>query len=114
MSGTKTLVNASRGAIEVTLVGRRGSDPHGGDLPPVTVKLAPGQTLPNVRYGDDQNPYLNAVTMHAADSDANGQGQLRVTQRGGAGTLDNRLNAYSVFKIVADPDQAQFTLASSN
>ena len=113
MSGTKTLVNSSRGPIEVTLIGRRGSDPSGGDLPPVTVRLDPGQSRA-VQYGNDQNPYLNAVTMQAADADANGQGQLRVTQRGGAGTLDNRLNAYSVFKIVADPDQAQFSLASSN
>jgi hypothetical protein len=113
MSGTKTIVNSSRGVIEVTLIGRRGSDPSGGDLPPVTVKLHPGQKQ-TVQYGNDQNPYLNAVAMQAADPDANGQSQLRVTQRGGAGTLDNRLNAYSVFKIVADPDQAQFSLSSSN
>jgi hypothetical protein len=114
MSGTKTLVNASRGPIEVTLIGRKGSDPSGGDLPPVTVKLQPGQTLPNVKYGSDQNPFLNAVQVHAMDPDSNGSDQVRVTKRGGSGTLDNRLNAFSVFKIVADPDQAQFSLSSSN
>lgn len=113
MSGTKTLVNASRNAIEVTLVGRKGSDPLAGDLPPVTVKIAAGQTA-RVQYGDDQNPYLNAVSVTTGDSDSKGAENLRVTARGGAGTLDNRLNAYSVFKIVADPDQAQFSLTSSN
>ena len=114
MSGTKTLINASRNAIEVTLIGRKGSDPNGGDLPPVTVKIAPGGTARDVRYGDDQNPYLNAVSVTTGDSDAKGAENLRVVQRGGSGTLDNRLNAFSVFKIVADPDQAAFSLTSSN
>ena len=114
MSGTKTLINASqRFAIQVTLVGRKGSDPLSGDLPPVTVKIDVGQQA-RVQYGDDQNPYLNAVSVTTGDSDSKGAENLRVTQRGGPGTLDNRLNAYSVFKIVADPDQAQFSLDSSN
>jgi len=113
MSGTKTLINASPGTIEVTLVGRRGSDPSSGDLPPVTVKIAAGQRT-TVQYGNDQNPYLNAVAVQVADADSNGQENLRVTQRGGPGTLDNKLNAYSVFKIFADPDQAKFSLDSSN
>ena len=114
MSGTKTLVNASqRFAIQVTLVGRKGSDPNSGDLPPVTVKIAPGQQT-TVQYGNDQNPFLNAVAVQAGDGDSQGQENLRVTQRGGPGTLDNRLNAFSIFKIVADPDQAQFSLDSSN
>lgn len=113
MSGTKTLINASRTAIEVTLVGRKGSDPQSGDLPPVTVKIDPGGQS-TVQYGDDQNPYLNAVSVATGDSDSKGAEDLRVTQRGGPGTLDNRLNAYSVFKIFADPDQAQFSLTSSN
>lgn len=114
MSGTKTLINGSRNAIEVTLVGRKGSDPNGGDLPPVTVKIAAGATAQNVKYGDDQNPYLNAVSVTTGDSDSKAAENLRVVQRGGAGTLDNRLNAYSVFRIVADPDQATFSLTSSN
>lgn len=113
MSGTKTLINGSRNAIEVTLVGRKGSDPLAGDLPPVTVKIDPGATA-NVRYGDDQNPFLNAVSVTTGDSDSKGAENLRVVQRGGSGTLDNRLNAFSVFKIVADPDQAAFSLTSSN
>ena len=113
MSGTKTIVNASRNAIEVTLIGRKGSDPQAGDLPPVTVKIAAGASA-NVRYGDDQNPYLNAVSVTTGDSDSKGAENLRVVQRGGSGTLDNRLNAFSVFKIVADPDQAAFSLTSGN
>lgn len=113
MSGTKTLVNASPNAIEVTLIGRRGSDPNGGDLPPVTVKIAAGGRA-DVRYGDDQNPYLNAVSVSTGDGDAKGAEDLRVIQRGGPGTLDNRLNAYSVFKIVADPDKAMFSLDAGN
>lgn len=114
MSGTKTLINGSRNAIEVTLIGRKGSDPNGGDLPPVTVKIPAGGTAANVKYGDDQNPYLNAVSVTTGDSDSKSAENLRVVQRGGAGTLDNRLNAYSVFRIVADPDQAAFSLTSSN
>jgi hypothetical protein len=114
MSGTKTLVNGSPAAIEVTLIGRKGSDPKGGDLPPVKVKIAPGQTARDVRYGDDQNPYLNAVRVTVADPDATGDDTLRVTARGGSGTLDNRLNAFSVFKIVSDPDKGTFNLSSSN
>jgi hypothetical protein len=113
MSGTKTILNGSRNAIEVTLVGRKGSDPLAGDLPPVTVKIAAGGRA-DVRYGDDQNPYLNAVSVTTGDSDSKGAENLRVVQRGGSGTLDNRLNAYGVFKIVADPDQAAFSLTSSN
>ena len=113
MSGTKTLINGSRNAIEVTLIGRKGSDPNGGDLPPVTVKIDAGGTQ-RVQYGDDQNPYLNAVSVTTGDSDSKGAENLRVVQRGGPGTLDNRLNAYSVFRIVADPDQAAFSLESSN
>ncbi len=113
MSGTKTIVNASRNAIEVTLIGRKGSDPQAGDLPPVTVKIDAGGRA-DVRYGDDQNPYLNAVSVTTGDSDSKGAENLRVVQRGGSGTLDNRLNAFSVFKIVADPDQAAFSLTSGN
>ncbi|HEX2202240.1 MAG TPA: hypothetical protein VHG91_03025 [Longimicrobium sp.] len=114
MSGTKTLVNGSRNPIEVTLIGRKGSDPNGGDLPPVTVSIPAGGTVPNVQYGNDQNPYLNAVSVTTGDSDSKSAENLRVVQRGGPGTLDNRLNAFSVFKIVADPDQAAFSLESSN
>jgi hypothetical protein len=113
MSGTKTIVNGSRSAIEVTLVGRRGSDPN-SDLPAVTVQIPAGGTARDVRYGDDQNPYLNAVSITTADSDAKAVNNLRATQSGGPGTLDNRFNAYSIFKIVADPDQAAFSLTSSN
>jgi len=113
MSGTKTLVNASPSTIQVTLVGRKGSDPNGGDLPPVTVKIPAGGQA-RVQYGNDQNPYLNAVAVQVADGDSRGDENLRVTQRGGPGTLDNRLNAFSVFKIVADPDQAVFSLTPSN
>ncbi|HEX6750280.1 MAG TPA: hypothetical protein VF092_23505 [Longimicrobium sp.] len=114
MSGTKTLTNGSKAAIEVTLVGRRGADPSNGDLPPVTVTIAAGSTARDVRYGDDQNPYLNAVTVHIVDPNARASDEMRVTRRGGAGTLDHRLNAYSVFKIVSEPEQAAFSLTSSN
>lgn len=113
MSGTKTLINASPNAIEVTLVGRRGSDPS-SDLPAVTVQIPAGGTAYDVRYGDDQNPYLNALSITTADGDAKAINNLRATQTGGPGTLDNRLNAFSVFKIVADPDQAAFSLTSGN
>lgn len=114
MAGVKTLINNSPNTIEVTLIGRKGSDPQAGDLPPVTVQIPAGGTVPNVRYGDDQNPYLNAVSVTTGDTDAKGAENLRVVQRGGPGTLDNRLNAFSVFKIVADPDQAAFSLTPSN
>ena len=114
MPGVKTLVNNSRHTIEVTLIGRRGSDPNGGDLPPVTVKIPAGGTAPYVRYGDDRNPFLNALEVRTGDRDSCAQACLRVTQRGGPGTLDDKFNANRVFKIASDPDEATFMLEAGN
>ena len=55
MSGTKTITNNSNVTISVILRGRNGSDPSGGNLPPVSATIAPEKSG-TLQYGSAQNP----------------------------------------------------------
>jgi hypothetical protein len=62
MSGSKTIKNQSNVSISVVLRGRKGSEPHGGNLPPVSGVIGPDQSI-TLQYGNDQNPYLNSLDV---------------------------------------------------
>jgi hypothetical protein len=114
MSGTKTLVNKSSSPLKVTLFGRNGEDPSAPSDRKVTVDLPAGQTLQDVRYGDDQNPYLNGLVIALNTSSSTDEQTLRVLKRGGAGTLDNKLNANSILDINYSEPTNAFSLTAHN
>jgi len=106
MSGSKTLHNTSKSAIDVTLIGRIGSEP-GKDGKSVSINLKAGETKSLV-YGDDQNPYLNAIQLSWNDGNSQAAQQVRILKRGDSGTIDNTLNAFGTLKFNFDPETAKF------
>ncbi len=114
MSGTKTLANRSSSSLTVTLFGRNGSDPSTPSDRKVTVNIAAGQTLYDVRYGDDQNPYLNGLAITLNNGSSNVEQTLRVLRRGDVGTLDNKLNANSILDINYSESTNAFSLTAHN
>jgi hypothetical protein len=114
MSGTKTLVNHSSSLLTVTLLGHSGSDPSTPCDRKVTVDIPAGQTKYEVRYGDDQNPYLNGLVITVNNGSSNVEQTLRVLKRGDVGTLDNKLNANSVLDINYDGSTNAFSLTAHN
>lgn len=114
MSGTKTLVNHSSLSLKVTLLGRNGSDPHTPSDRKVTVDIPAGQTKYDVRYGDDQNPYLNGLIIALNNGSSSIEQTLRVLQRGDVGTLDNKLNANSILDINYNESTNAFSLTAHN
>lgn len=106
MSGSKMLHNTSKSPIDVTLIGRLGSDPS-KDGKSVSINLKAGETQ-SLIYGDDQNPYLNAVQLSWNDGTSQAAQQIRILQRGGSGTVDNTLNAYGTLQFNFDPETAKF------
>ncbi len=114
MSGTKTLINRSTVALQVTLLGRNGSDPQAPSDRQVTVNIAAGQMLPQVSYGDDANPYLNGLILTRDNTSSQDIETLRVVQRGDVGTLDNKLNANGTFEFTYDPSTNAFSVIAHN
>jgi hypothetical protein len=114
MSGTKTLVNRSSSPLKVTLLGRNGADPSAPSDRKVTVDIPAGQTQPNVRYGDDQNPYLNGLIIALNNGSSSDEQTLRVLRRGDAGTLDNKLNANGILDINYDTSTNAISLTAHN
>lgn len=112
-SGVKEIVNTSNETIEVTLLAREGSDPQNPCNRQVSATLAAHQKQ-ELRYGDDQNPYLNGIIMAHKDGHAEEQETLRVLRRGDAGSLDNKLNAYNTLEIALHPDTESFSLHARN
>jgi hypothetical protein len=114
MAGTKTLVNNSSSPLKVTLLGREGDDPNTPSNRKVTVDIPAGQTRPDVRYGDDQNPYLNGLVIAMNNGSSSDEQTLHVLRRGNVGTLDNKLNANSVLDIDYDESTNAFSLTAHN
>lgn len=114
MSGTKTLVNRSSSPLKVTLLGRKGDDPSTPSDRKVTVDIPAGQTQQNVRYGDDQNPYLNGLVIAISNGSSSDEQTLRVLKRGNVGTLDNKLNANSILDINYDESTNAISLSAHN
>lgn len=114
MSGTKTLVNHSSSPLKVTLLGRNGSDPSAPSDRKVTVDIAAGQTKQDVRYGDDQNPYLNGIIIALNNGFSTEEQTLRVLKRGDAGTLDNKLNANSILDVNYNEPTNALSLSAHN
>jgi hypothetical protein len=86
----KILVNKSGTDMSnVALQTRQGSDPsHAG--PVVQVGPLKNGESKKVSYGDDQNPFLNGITIVFASSGSNAEQNQIVTTRGSA--WDNTLN----------------------
>jgi hypothetical protein len=114
MAGTKTLVNRSSSPLTVTLLGREGNDPNTPSNRKVTVDIPAGQTRPDVRYGDDRNPYLNGLIITLNNGSSLDEQTLRVLRRGDVGTLDNKLNANSILDIDYDESTNAFSLTAQN
>ena len=82
MSGTKTIKNNSNVTISVVLRGRKGSDPSGGSLPPVSASIAPEKSA-TLQYGNDQNPYLNELQVEENSNGSDIRQTYTTTSRGG-------------------------------
>jgi hypothetical protein len=112
-SGVKTLVNNCDQMILVTLLARAGDNPQTPTVRHVSVNIEPHQSA-TVTYGDDQNPFLNGIVLLMSDGTMYAEQSLVVIQRGGPGTLDNKLNANSVFEIGYDSNLNAFTFSQHN
>jgi hypothetical protein len=113
MSGSKTIKNNSNVAISVILRGRNGSDPHGGSLPPVSSTIAPQKSV-TLQYGNDQNPYLNEMSVEGISSGSDIRQSYVATVRGGPGTLDNLFNTNSTLTIAFNSGNYSFALSAQN
>lgn len=114
MAGVKTLINRSSAPLRVTLIGREGENPGLSLYFQASVYIQPGQTLHEVRYGDDRNPYLGGMSIeHANQSSMIGQ-TMAIFQRGDVGTLDHKMNSNSVFEINYDDNTSCFSFIAHN
>ncbi|MEI9985955.1 MAG: hypothetical protein WDN69_23875 [Aliidongia sp.] len=113
MSGTKTITNHSGVALSVVLRGRRGAEPNGGDLPPVSGHVEPDRSI-TLQYGNDQNPYLNSLQVEENSNGSDVSQTYQVLSRGGPGTLDNLFNTNSTLVITYSASNYSFTLSGSN
>jgi|GEM_PF-1514144 hypothetical protein len=113
MSGSKTIKNNSATAIAVVLRGRRGSDPSGGNLPPVSGVVGPEQSI-KLQYGNDQNPYLNSLEVEVSSDGGDIRQTFVTTSRGGQGTLDNLFNTNNTLVVAFDASNCGFELSSRN
>ncbi|AOJ04591.1 MULTISPECIES: hypothetical protein [Burkholderia] len=84
----KNLVNQSGSPLSIELVTRQGSDPSQSGAT-IAVSLA-ANGKQTVEYGNNQNPYLNALVITSAANGAFANGSQIVTTRGS--TWDNLLN----------------------
>jgi hypothetical protein len=113
MSGSKTIKNTSNVPVSVVLRGRRGTDPSGGSLPPVSGIVAPEQSI-TLQYGNDQNPYLNSMEVEENSNGSDNRQTFATTSRGGAGTLDNLLNTNSTLHVTYNASNFGFALSGKN
>ena len=113
MSGTKTIMNNSSVPISVVLRGRQGSDPSGGNLPPVSATIAPKKSV-TLQYGNAQNPYLNSIDVEENSNGSDIRQSFATTSRGGPGTLDNLLNTNSTVILAYNPSSYDFALSAHN
>lgn len=113
MSGTKTITNNSNVTISVILRGRNGSDPSGGNLPPVSATIAPEKSV-TLQYGSAQNPYLNELDVEENSNGSDIRQSYVTTSRGGPGTLDNLFNTNSTLSIAYNPSSYSFALSGHN
>jgi hypothetical protein len=112
-SGVKTLVNNCDQMILVTLLARAGDNPQTPTVRRVSVNIGAHQSA-TATYGDDQNPFLNGIILLITDGTMYTEQALTVIQRGGPGTLDNKLNAFSVFEFGYDSNLNAFTFSQHN
>jgi hypothetical protein len=111
--GGKIVVNKSSSTLQVTLERRQGEDPLTPSNYGVTVSLAPNQTQ-NIQYGNEQNPYLNAMRIQLEKPGALYDKNMRIVQRGGKGTLDNEMNTNGVFELDYQPETNAFLFNAHN
>jgi hypothetical protein len=93
---TGTLDERGRGRLDCA-VGRRGSNPS-DDGARVSASIIP-YTSETLQYGDDENPYMNALSFSAAEQDMKADVSLRAIERGGPGTLDALFNTNSIVTV---------------
>ena len=113
MSGSKVIQNNSSVAISVTIRGRKGSEPSGGSLPPVSASIAAHGSA-TLQYGNDQNPYINSIDVEENSNGSDIRAGFACTARGGAGTLDNLLNANSTVVVAYNASSYSFGLSAHN
>ena len=97
---SKNLVNQSGKDLTVSLITRTGSDPaNSGETVSTTV---PNGQRKTVEYGNDANPYLNAVTIVWKDDGSVAEQSQTVTVRGSA--WDDTLNTNDTLTIAGTDD----------
>ena len=111
MSGTKVIHNATPFTLNVTVIGRAGDNPS-RDGRTVKASIAPNQSH-TFQYGDDQNPYMNALELSLTGQGMADSASLRATERGGPGTLDNLYNAHGTVSIGYASGSFSFPLSAS-
>ncbi|WP_043995922.1 hypothetical protein, partial [Microcystis aeruginosa] len=68
-SGSKTIHNSTPFTLNVTIIGRNGSEPS-KDGNYVSASIAPNASY-TLQYGNDQNPYMNVLRFSIS-----GQGMM--------------------------------------
>jgi len=112
MSGSKTIRNTTPFSLNVTIIGRKGDSPS-NDGESVSATIAPNQSA-TLQYGNNQNPYMNALEFSLSGQGMKDSASLRATERGGAGTLDAFFNTHSVITIGYAQQSFSFPLQASN
>lgn len=113
MPPSKNVINRSSVPLRVTLFGRAGENPNTSSEYQGTAYIGAGQQK-SISYGNDSNPYLNAVVLQFSNASSNIEQTLEVFQRGGSGTLDGKLNTNSIIEINYNADSNSFSLSAHN
>ncbi len=91
----KIVINNSGQDLTVSLLTRQGSDPvHSGET---ISQYIENKGSYRFQYGNDENPFLNGVTIAWQNNDSNASQAENVTVRGGA--WDNTLNTNDTLTI---------------
>lgn len=112
MSGSKTIHNSTPFTLNVTIIGRKGSEPS-QDGNYVSASIAPNASY-TLQYGNDQNPYMNVLRFSISGQGMTDDVSLRATERGGAGTLDAFYNTHSTITVGYIASTFSFPLSASN
>ncbi len=111
MSGVETIVNNSAIPLAVILTGRVGTPGQNGH--PVSGAIPPHGSV-TLQYGNDQNPFLNALSVTENSGGAQISQTFTATATGGPGTLDNLFNANSTVTLSYTPGSYSFGINASN
>jgi len=111
MAGSKTIFNNSSVAISVTVTQRLGEP--GNDGASVSGNIDP-QTSVTLQYGDNDNPYMNALAVTESFNGPYNSATFVTSARGGPGTLDNLFNTNSTIVVAYNTANYGFSITAHN